>query len=81
MDKTKYTLLANERVKIELAAEDLAEISTWSPAEWKRVFEEIRKAPVYVPGGVGVSAPAGVDVVVGRANLKIRKYLRRKKAA
>jgi hypothetical protein len=81
MNTAKYTLLANERVKIELAAEDLAEIASWSPAEWKRVFEEIRKAPVNVHGGVGVSAPAGVEIVVGRANLKIRKYLRRKKAA
>jgi hypothetical protein len=69
---TKYTLLANERVKIEVAAEDLAEISLWSPDHWKRAFEEIRKAPV---------ADEPTRALVGRANLKIRKYLRRKKAA
>ena len=57
---------------IELTAEDLAEIASWSPAEWKRVFEEIRKAPV---------ADEPINTTVGRATLKIRKYTRRKKAA
>jgi hypothetical protein len=80
MNTAKYTLLANYRVKIELSAEDLAEIASWSPAHWRRVFEEIRKAPMTGPDAAK-PAPLGINVAVGRANLKIRKYPRGKKAA
>ena len=71
MSVSKYALLANERIKIEITAEDLAEISTWHPSDWKRGFGMILEAPL----------DAKLTAEVGRAKLVIRKSARRKKVA